>query len=373
MGRNICIFSDGTGQGGSTDNKVNTNVFRLFQAAQRADPSGERQVSFYDPGLGSASDAPYGWARWLQNKLSQATGLGISRNIKDCYDALIRLHAPGDRVLLFGFSRGAYTVRSLGGVLKLCGIPRHGPAGEPLAEDENGRRAAVEEAVEKVYKIYGDEAARRERLARGEIFRQRYGSDPTAPWFVGVWDTVRALGLPGTGDIFIWRHEFHDATLDPRVFRARQALAIDEARDAYAPHLWDEASETEPDRIRQVWFAGAHSDVGGGYADHGLADLTLAWMMQEAAALPHPLLIDLTGFAFAPDPKARQHDELITSRWPWKRGLRRLSQRDAAAAAVRERFEAEAVPVLHEMKPYRPEGLRAHPEFSRFYQTGFAS
>lgn len=366
MARNICIFSDGTGQGGSVKSATNTNVFRLYSAAQLADPLKTRQVCSYDPGLGwrKGDDADRSWWRRLQDKVSQLTGLGISQNIKDCYDAMIQEYTPGDRIFLFGFSRGAYTVRSLGGVLKHCGVPRHGPGGLLPKGDETIRKALVEEAVEQVYKLDGSAD---DRLKRGQRFRDDYGSDRTPPYFIGVWDTVRALGLPGTGDIFHWRHEFHDATLDAGVFRARQALAIDEARDVYAPHLWDEADGTAPDRIRQIWFSGAHSDVGGGYAEHGLADLTLDWMVQEATVLPNPLLVDRAALALRPDPLARQHDELITSRWPWKRGLRRLSARDHLAPAVRERFEAAAAPILDDLRPYRPEGLRAHPDVAPFY------
>lgn len=136
---------------------------------------------------------------------------------------------------MFGFSRGAYTVRSLGGVLKLCGIPQKGRSGLSPKTDEKTRNALVEEAVETIYKHDG---TKEQREDLGLKFRKTYGGELSPPCFVGVWDTVRALGFPGTGDIFVWRHEFHDATLDKKVFRARHALAIDEARDLYAPNLW---------------------------------------------------------------------------------------------------------------------------------------
>jgi uncharacterized protein (DUF2235 family) len=368
MAKTICIFSDGTGQGGVARAKTNTSVFRLYQAVKNADLA--RQFAFYDPGLGSRKDgAEVGWWRWAYNVVSQATGLGISRNVKDCYGALVKVFEPGDRVLLFGFSRGAYTVRSLGGVLKLCGVPTRDGKGRSPRKTRDARLALVHEAVETVYKTYGrDEATREKRRQLGAEYRAKYGSIEVAPAFIGVWDTVRALGLPGTGDIFIWRHEFHDATLDARVPCARQALAIDEARDAFAPVLWDETAEDRASgRIRQVWFAGVHSDIGGSYPEKGLSDLALGWIADEAEALTPPLLVNRAVLALRGDPLGLQHDELKTSLLPWRRGLRRLSARDRIARFVEERFNAPRVPSVDGERPYRPEGLRDHPDFRHYF------
>jgi uncharacterized protein (DUF2235 family) len=370
MPKTICIFSDGTGQGGVAKATTNTNVFTLYDAAKRADP--QRQFAFYDPGLGSRKDgAEVGWGRWLQNLVSQATGLGISRNIKDCYGALLKVFEPGDRLFLFGFSRGAYTVRSLGGVLKLCGVPTRDAEGRSARKNRDARLALVDEAVETVYKTYGkDPETREKRRKLGEDYRARYASIKVAPDFIGVWDTVRALGLPGTGDIFIWRHEFHDATLDPRVACARQALAIDEERDAFAPVLWDETdADRASGRIRQLWFAGVHSDIGGRYPERGLSDIALQWIVDEATALAQPLLIDRGALPLHPDPRGLQHDELETSWLPWRRGLRRLSERDLVSPSVEDRFKAPGVPFEDGARPYRPEGLRTHPDFHRFYEA----
>jgi uncharacterized protein (DUF2235 family) len=372
MPRNLCIFSDGTGQGGVSDGRTNTNVYKLYIACRRADPDRRRQAAFYDPGLGSnrPGGPAVGWLRWAQNLVSRATGLGISRNIKDCYSFLIRTYEPGDSVFLFGFSRGAYTVRSLGGVLKLCGIPARSAAGASPRTNRKARAALVEEAVEAVYKTYGRDPETQEKRRRlGAEYRARYAAHEVAPHFIGVWDTVRALGLPGTGDIFLWRHEFHDATLDPRVPHARQALAIDENRDAYAPVLWE---TTEQDiasgRIKQPWFAGAHSDIGGGYVEKGLSDIALEWIVDEAKQIAQPLLVDEAALALTPDPLGFQHDELKTSWMPWRRGLRRLTVRDAVAApVVEDRFRAVAVPFVDGRRPYRPEGLRDHPSFRQYY------
>src|ERR1700745_615811 len=134
MPKNIVIFSDGTGQaGGINFDEARTNVYKLYRACRvgpdtRIDPS--EQVAFYDPGLGSAADGGHfkvGWLRTVYNGSSMVTGRCSSASIIGGYAAIIRLYEPGDRVILIGFSRGAYTVRSLAGVMSFCGIPRHLP------------------------------------------------------------------------------------------------------------------------------------------------------------------------------------------------------------------------------------------------------
>jgi hypothetical protein len=160
MPRNIVIFSDGTARaGGINFDEARTNVYKLYRACRvgpdtKIEPS--EQVAFYDPGLGSASDGGHfkiGWMRWLYNLLSMATGLGITRNIVDCYAAIISLYEEGDRVFLIGFSRGAYTVRSVAGVISYCGIPRHLPGGALLRRDPNSIHQLAEHAVKDVYQF----------------------------------------------------------------------------------------------------------------------------------------------------------------------------------------------------------------------------
>jgi uncharacterized protein (DUF2235 family) len=226
-GRNILIFSDGTGQaGGLLFDEARSNVYKLFRAT-RCGPDSiidpDRQLAFYDPGLGSklgGERIKIGFVRWVYNVLSSATGLGITENIIDCYSALIQLWRPGDRIFLFGFSRGAYTVRCLGGVLGLCGIPELMPNGSTLLRDPATVRSIALEAVKRVYR-HGSGAgvtvtnhprekarlaARKERLELqrrklGNQFRDKYhsskneGSSNAVPHFIGVWDTVAAVGL----------------------------------------------------------------------------------------------------------------------------------------------------------------------------------
>lgn len=223
MPKNIIIFSDGTGQaGGITFDEVRTNVYKLFRACRvgpdtAIDPS--EQVAFYDPGLGSSADGSkikIQWARKMYNLASMATGLGITANIIDCYAALIRLYRDGDRVFLIGFSRGAYTIRSLAGVICFCGIPRNLPGGSPLPMDVNGSIALAKTAVKDVYQFCPSYKRAeispykqflldtREAIARK--FRSEHGSSVVVgaeekanvfPYFIGAFDTVAALGHKG--------------------------------------------------------------------------------------------------------------------------------------------------------------------------------
>ena len=208
MSKNILIFSDGTGQaGGLMPDEARSNVYKLYRAARCGpdtdiDPS--KQLTFYDPGLGSKADGAkikFEVGRRIYNFLAQATGLGITRNIIDCYAEIVRLWEPGDRIYLFGFSRGAYTVRCVAGVLAYCGIPTVND-GAPLKRDPLTARTIATEAVRDVYQygssIKGD-PYKPQREQRAKAFRQKYGAangdrPNAAPYFIGVWDTVATLG-----------------------------------------------------------------------------------------------------------------------------------------------------------------------------------
>jgi hypothetical protein len=220
MSKNIVIFSDGTGQaGGINFDEARTNVYKMYRACRVGpdspiDPS--EQVTFYDPGLGSAADGSQfkiGWMRWIYNLLSMATGLGITNNIIDCYAAVIRLYEDGDRIFLIGFSRGAYTVRSLAGVISYCGIPRRLPDNSPLQLDPKGSRALAEHAVKDVYQFCSSYDRSKigsyltfmmqTRDAIAAKFRSEHDCSATKdgveqanvfPYFIGVFDTVAALG-----------------------------------------------------------------------------------------------------------------------------------------------------------------------------------
>lgn len=373
MPKNIAIFSDGTGQAGGLPGAIPTNVYRLFEACPVVP---ETQQTYYEPGVGSPRNrmGPRRWRRFY-NFISRITGLGITRNIIDCYDAIIQLYEPGDHIFLFGFSRGAYTVRSLAGVISLCGIPQLSPHQLDLRKDSRARRNASARAVRYVYQTYGGSASkRRERKRRGEEFARQHASymDGASPYFIGVWDTVRAIGLPGVSPLIFWRHKFHDAGLDPHISYARQALSIDENRSAFFPELWDELDTDRPSgRIKQFWFPGVHSDVGGGYQESELADMSLDWMVKEATALPYALIVNRTSLNLRPSYRGMQHDERRGMGFFWRRGTREEFQTRELAFedSVGKRLGESRVPTVYGEMPYRPVLLAQYPAFLKYYQA----
>ena len=365
------IFSDGTGQRGVRAEEVgdpeaghvrNTNIFQMY-AASDGRPG---LTAFYDAGLGAPEEGEWNWTRTMRNLWSKATGWGITANIVDCYEALMIGWRPGMKIGFFGFSRGAYTVRCLGGVLATCGVART-DEGHPIPADREGsgarRRREIAEQAVAAYKIK-DKA---ERKQAGADFSGRYSAAPAVPDVVGVFDTVRSLGLPGVVNaVNPWRHEFHDNELSVRIPIGLHALAIDENRKAFPPVLWDdvdEAGRAAGQVIEQIWFPGVHSDIGGGYEDdRRLADLSLDWMLgrlRDVARLHIPLTV--TG----PDKLlGKAHDERTGFGVFWLPGERQVrgeaSDRDALCSRIEDRFER--------CQPrYRPRPLSAHPRVRHFY------
>lgn len=213
MPKNIVIFSDGTGQsGGLLPDENRSNVYKLFRAARVCPDTGidpAEQVAFYDVGLGSkaaGSNIKIGWWRRIYNILGSATGLGITQNIIDCYASILRVWEPGDRIYLVGFSRGAYTVRCLGAALALCGVPTQAGPGRPLRRDAASANAIATQAIKHVYQFGASKKGdplREVRLELATRFREEHASSApdhpelsnAYPYFIGVWDTVAALGL----------------------------------------------------------------------------------------------------------------------------------------------------------------------------------
>ncbi len=256
MSKNIVVFSDGTAQEGGKGN--NTNVYKLFNMIEDRTLN---QIAFYDRGLGT------GWRKVT----GSAFGAGISKNIQECYAFIFENYQAGDQIYLFGFSRGAFTVRSLGGFISLFGIlPK-------------SRRELINAAY-KIYKIKNPE----KRKTKAEIFLAKHHTMKCQIKFIGVWDTVGALGLPfKTLDVIInkvpwFKHEFHNTTLSENVEFGYHALSIDDERLTFHPTLWDERNVFPGQAIKQVWFAGMHTDVGGGYEEQELSDIALKWMIKEA-------------------------------------------------------------------------------------------
>jgi uncharacterized protein (DUF2235 family) len=217
MPRNIVIFADGTGQrGGIFFDENRSNIYKLYRATRCGPDSSvnpAEQLAFYDPGIGTApiEGDLFRLYRRLYNLVSQATGLGLTLNMIECYAAIIRMWRPGDRIFLFGFSRGAYTVRALGGVLTYCGVPTRMADGSPLLRDESSAIRIAKEAVKDVYQFTSSrrrDTATSKQLMRMEqrdllaaSFREKYGSSDgdvsnAVPHFIGVFDTVASLANP---------------------------------------------------------------------------------------------------------------------------------------------------------------------------------
>ncbi len=281
--KNIVLCSDGTGN--TTVKGRGTNVFKLFEAidvnGHRSDPMLKRQLAFYDDGVGTES------LKWLR-VFAGATGYGLSRNVKKLYRELCRVYEPGDSVYLFGFSRGAFTVRTLSGLIEDCGIL---DVREYATEESFSRQTrAAYQAYRRKYRAWLARAFSRGGMEAAEFKRRFARADqPEQPIrLLGVWDTVDAVGLPfGLADAWnrlIWQYKFETSTLSEAVQRGCHALALDDNREAFSPVLWDERKPRNAARVEQVWFAGAHSNVGGGYPQQGMSLVTLDWMMKHAEA-----------------------------------------------------------------------------------------
>ncbi len=262
--KRLALFFDGTWNAADSDGNE-TNVTRLARAV-RANSGDRPQIALYLRGVGTTGIT-------LQKVIEGAFGDGVDENIRAGFMFLSQNYVPGDEIFLFGFSRGAFTARSLAGFIGRCGL---------LKRDRLG-------LVNEAWAYYRSNAAGRSPSA----FSASHGGTAATTVnhaasirFVGVWDTVGALGVPrnflnrGTAAEF----QFHDTSPSPVIEIGRHALAIDEKRDEFVPTLWTvpEGPKQKLGDIQQVWFAGVHSDVGGGYRNHALADIPLRWMADEA-------------------------------------------------------------------------------------------
>ncbi len=241
MGKRIVICADGTWNRPEQDAKkdVATNVLRLARAIRPEDTGGTPQQVFYDWGIGSYHD----------KVVAGATGSGLQKNTMDDYRYIVQNYTPGDELYLFGFSRGAYTIRSLCGMIYNVGILKR--------PDAKLIQAAFDHYKRPGRKHHPDGEA-------SVAFRSRHSHPSRTIEFVGVWDTVGAMGIPLRFLGFLERKdEFYDTKIGPNVRIARHAMAIDEIREDFEPTVWRPQLNMD---IEQVWFAGAHGDVGGGYA-----------------------------------------------------------------------------------------------------------
>jgi uncharacterized protein (DUF2235 family) len=244
-----------------------TNVCRLFRAVKRlpAAAGGFGQVKWYDGGVGT---------EWFNRVRGGAFGTGLSRNIREGYKVLSETYRPGDEIFVFGFSRGAYTARSLVGMIRNCGLLPAGRSGGDADSDE----------MLEAYELYRTRDGGPDS-ERAQNFRKRRGAAIPPIKFLGVWDTVGALGIPveSFDEFNKQAFQFHDTELSGIVENAYHAVAVDEHRKPYAATLWLPKQKLNQ-TMEQRWFMGAHCDVGGGYEDRRLSDLAFDWMLGKAAA-----------------------------------------------------------------------------------------
>jgi uncharacterized protein (DUF2235 family) len=231
-----------------------TNVYKLYKCLAYT----ATQATFYDDGVGADGS-------FFQHLLGGAFGQGLFQKVKDGYTAIAHVYEQGDAIYIFGFSRGAYTARSLAGMIAICGLPTK-------TFDQN--------LVETAFRAYRDKEQRASLLAG----LAPYGLFDAQITCVGVWDTVGSLGIPvdplGVDDA---KYGFLDTNLHPDVHNAFHAVSIDERRREFPATLWTLPFPVGR-TVEQVWFAGVHCDVGGGYTENGLSDITLNWMLKKALA-----------------------------------------------------------------------------------------
>ena len=250
MSKRIALLFDGTWN----NRRTRTNVIRMRESIRTSGPADREQPCFYDEGVGT---------KWYNRLSGGAFGRGLSENIQEGHAWLSRRHQPGDEIYVFGFSRGAYAARSLAGLIRKCGL----------------LNTVSTKTVAAAYALYREKDVHPDDPNAAE-FRARYSRE-TRIRFIGVWDTVGSLGVPisqvpFSRDFYQW----HDTELSKIVDYACHAVAADEHRKDFAPTVWTRA---KPDNVKveQRWFAGSHSDVGGGEGGT-LPNVALRWLQDMA-------------------------------------------------------------------------------------------
>ncbi len=380
MPKNIVVCCDGTG------NEINANltsVLKLFRIVERS----ESQRVYYDPGIGTLGESDP-WSclkRDVKSVFGLVTGYGLDDNVLDAYEFLVRTYGPGDDIYLFGFSRGAYTVRVVAGIVHLMGLLH------PDQSNIDGYALAA-------YKRAGAQNDLPVAWHFSRVVKAR--SVPIK--FIGVWDTVASVLVPRRDRLFVPSLLMLPYTrTNPSVEIFRQAIAIDERRRMFRLNRWIEPQDHVPDPfatsdpprrqdIKQVWFAGVHADIGGGYpeAESGLSKYPLAWMVEEAeraglrinTGMRNHLILGQarqgsTHEYVPPDPNAPLHDSMTPGWWllewlpkraKWKEGPQRGSSSGWYIPRGEPRFIPEGARVHHSViarrdsdPGYRPPNLPA--------------
>jgi uncharacterized protein (DUF2235 family) len=397
--RNIVICCDGTGN--EVESRL-SNVLKLFRVLQK----NEQQLVYYSPGVGTVAD----YEPWqlfklrVREFLGLATGYGLDQNVLDAYHFLCTHYEDGDAVWLFGFSRGAYTVRVLAAFVYVIGLLK--PSQLNLADYAFTayKKASRDSHREK---FIADEDALRAAASDAEIatglpaaweFRRVAGGRPVTIKFIGVWDTVASVIVPRPDRLLLDMERLRFTRTNPGVEIFRQAIAIDERRRMFRLDTWTEpqtfksnpfnAKNWKAQDVKQVWFAGVHADIGGGYpeSESGLSKYPLLWMINQAkaaglktsTAMVNYLVLgkprkDSKRIYTPPDPVGKLHRSLkgawwilewIPKRTKWREWMRRLSLFGLYLPLAEPRFIAEGAlvhgSVVERMKlvpGYRPVNL----------------
>ncbi len=260
--KNLIVCCDGTWNDPNNEDDnapAPTNVRKLIEAIDLASDN-PAQLSRYQSGVGTGG--------LVDKAMGGLVGYGLGEDIRDCYQWLSDKFETGDHIYLFGFSRGAFTARSLAGLIGKYG----------LIDFDRHKDQSRDTLVKKLYR----EGYRNEKSISASL---HFHPDSSTVYFVGVWDTVGALGIPDDKSLLnIFdnpkKYQFHDVQLGPHIKQARHAVALNEKRGSFTPTLWQ--STRTDGSLKQFWFPGVHSDVGGGYKEQGLSDGALQWMIDEA-------------------------------------------------------------------------------------------
>jgi uncharacterized protein (DUF2235 family) len=317
MAKRLVVCCDGTWN--SPDQNKNhvscpTNVTRFALAIAAQNKDGIDQLVYYHKGVGTGK---------FDRLRGGAFGRGLTKNIKDAYSFLIENYQFGDELFFFGFSRGAYTARSTVGLIRNSGLPRR----EYIHK--------LDDAYE-LYRRRDDDS----HPNAVQLFRKSFAyADETRIRFIGVWDTVGSLGIPKIGlgivnALLKHRWSFHDVQLSRSVDCEFQALAIDEQRKPFAPAIWQQQPGSVGQLLEQVWFSEVHSNVGGGYPETGLSDITLRWMVDKAKGCGLAFDEQYLKEKLKPDPLAKIMDSMTCFYRLFGRYTRPIGESDKSERAA---------------------------------------
>ena len=334
--KRIAIFCDGTWN--KPDELVKgmpcpTNVAKMADALALNSEDGTFQLLYYDTGVGSEGS-------WMRRILEGMTGTGILKNIRQAYQFIVKNYEQGDELFFFGFSRGAFTVRSLAGLIRNSGI----------LKKENS------DQIRKAFDLYRSRKKKDHPNGReATLFRKTFAVENiTKIKFIGVWDTVGELGNPlFLNGIVSKRNQFHDYDLSSHVNYAFQALAIDEKRKSFQDALWYQQADSKNQILEQVWFAGAHSDVGGGYLEHELSDVPLKWLLEKAQKYQ----LSFGTVEMNLNPIGKMHKSYKSFYMVFRKWSRKIGVVDSENGKTYETIHPSVLERYNNDKTYRPKNL----------------